>query len=121
MTDPRRRRYRVRLRKALAGSMFAAAAAASLTGLTAVPALAAPPRTMSASSTVVDDDDAHDFAAPLLADLQLADLPVGGPASAERLAGVRADLDQAVLLRMVTSDQADAFYLQIERRVAAGL
>jgi hypothetical protein len=114
MTDPPRRRYRVRLRKALAGSMFAAAAAASLTGLAAAPALAAPPRTMSASSTIVDD--AHGPAAPLL-----ADHPVGARASAERLAGVRADLDRAVLLRMVTPDQADAFYLQIERRVAAGL
>lgn len=128
MPDQPRRRYRVRLRKALAGSVFAAATAASLTGFGAAPALAAPTRVVSASSAYADD------AARGLNDVVLgadtvssaggADLTTTAyPATSdgERLAGVRADLDRAVLLRLVTSEQANAFYAQIERRVAAGL
>ena len=46
-------------------------------------------------------------------------VPVPG-APSERLRAVRAELDDAVALRLVTAGQADSFYAQIERRVAAG-
>ncbi|WP_208739086.1 hypothetical protein [Arthrobacter agilis] len=125
MPEPRRRRYRIRLRRAVAGSFLAAATAASLTGFTAVPALAVPPRAVAASSESVDD-----AASDIILGLDTASqVSVASPVAAtdgattpgERLAGVRADLDRAVLFRMVTPRQADAFYAQIERRVAAGL
>ncbi|MFJ6001101.1 hypothetical protein [Arthrobacter sp. NPDC092385] len=124
MPDPRRR-YQVRLRKAVAGSFLAAATAASLTGFTAAPALAVPLRVVSASPDSTDHE-AGDLtlgldspssvtpAAPVAA-------TTGLESSEERLAGVRADLDRAVLLHLVTPEQADGFYAQIERRVAAGL
>ncbi|MHA7240002.1 hypothetical protein [Arthrobacter sp. TMS1-12-1] len=91
MTETPRRRYRVRLRRAMAGSFLAAATAGALTGVGAAPALAAPASVVAPTS------------------------------AQERLAGVRADLDNAVLLRLVTPEQAGGFYAQIERRVAAGL
>jgi hypothetical protein len=110
MPDPHRRRYRIRT--ALAGSFLAAAAAASLTGFAAAPASAA-------SSIPAFSAGRGDL---------LGSVGNGGAgatpaatAARERLAGVRADLDQAVLLRMVAPDQADVFYAQIQRRVAAGL
>ncbi|MBG6224629.1 hypothetical protein IWX63_001188 [Arthrobacter sp. CAN_A2] len=128
MTEARRRRTSVRLNRAVAGSFLAAASAASLTGLAAAPALAAPPSVVAGTdSSEGSNGDARDL------------LPAAGPASAgiaswgagateamvasaeERLAGVRADLDNAVLLRLVTPQQATGFYAQIERRVAAGL
>ena len=50
MSETPRRRYQVRLRRALAGSFLAAATAASLTGFTAVPALAVPLRAVATAS-----------------------------------------------------------------------
>jgi hypothetical protein len=127
-TNPRRR-YRVRLRRAVAGSFLAAAAAASVTGLAAAPALAVTPVVVAG----VDSSDFSDSSDYKARDLILGLRPGSSPnaastltaggatSSADRLAGVRADLDRAVLLRMVTPEQADGFYAQIERRVAAGL
>ncbi len=82
------RRYRVRLRNAVAGSLIAAA---SLTGVGAAPSVAA-------SSTLTLPQDP----------------------TADRLEGVRADLDNAVGMGLVTAEQAEKFYGQIERRVASG-
>jgi hypothetical protein len=123
MPDPRRR-YQVRLRKAVAGSFLAAASAASLTGFTAAPALAAPLRVVSASPDSTDHE-AGEITLGLDSSSSIAPAaPVtattGLESSEERLAGVRADLDRAVLLHLVTPEQADGFYAQIERRVAAG-
>ncbi|WP_434993468.1 hypothetical protein [Arthrobacter sp. Ld5] len=125
MTESQRRRHRVELNRAVAGSFLAAATAASLTGLTAAPALAVPPSVITPVDST--DGDAPDLllgAAPASGDTA----PGGAAASEvpvtseqERLAGVRADLDNAVLLRLVTPEQAAGFYAQIERRVAAGL
>ncbi|NJC23234.1 hypothetical protein BJ994_002310 [Arthrobacter pigmenti] len=85
------RSYRVRLRNAVAGSLIAAA---SLTGVGVAPSVAASPTVMR---------------------------PQGSdPSSADRLAGVRADLKNAVGMGMVTTEQAQRFYAQIERRVASG-
>ncbi len=140
MTYPRRRRYRVRLRRAVAGSFLAAATAASLTGFTAAPVLVAPPRPVAESSDYEAGDITLglDSAAPVSVASPVAvaspvsvtsPITVASPfavasgttSSEERLAGVRADLDQSVLFRMVSPEQADGFYAQIERRVAAGL
>ncbi|OUM40153.1 hypothetical protein [Arthrobacter sedimenti] len=138
MSETPRRRYRVRLRRAVAGSFLAAATAASAIGLAAAPALAVPPAVVagldsldsSDSSDSSDFSDSSDYEARTLI---LGTRPGSSPhvvsaataggaiSSAERLAGVRADLDRAVLLRLVTPEQADGFYAQIERRVAAGL
>ncbi|WP_323959183.1 hypothetical protein GC088_11665 [Arthrobacter sp. JZ12] len=71
------RRYFVRARSAVAGSLIAAA---SLTGVGAAPSAAA----------------------------------------SARLDGVRADLENAVSMNMVTADQAERFYAQLERRILAG-
>ncbi|MHA7279296.1 hypothetical protein ACX80H_06040 [Arthrobacter sp. MDT2-2] len=127
-TTPRRR-YRVRLRRAVAGSFLAAAAAASVTGLAAAPAFAVP-RAVVVGSDSSDFSDSSGYEArdlilgprPQLSPDVASTVTAGGAtSSAERLAGVRADLDGAVLLQMVTPEQADGFYAQIERRVAAGL
>ncbi|WP_104166507.1 hypothetical protein [Arthrobacter sp. SX1312] len=125
MTGTRRRRYRVRLRRAVAGSFLAAASAASLAGLTAAPALAVPPAVTAPSDSTRSD------ASDLIPGVHLGEAGVASwgaaaagvtvPSAQERLAGVRADLDTAVLLRLVTPEQASGFYAQIERRVAAGL
>ncbi|WP_155849576.1 hypothetical protein [Arthrobacter sp. H20] len=95
MSSRPRVRYQVRVRHAVAGTFLAASSAVSITGLSAMPAVAA-----HASSVEVS-------------------YPVS--ADAERLSGVRSELDHAVALGSVTNDQADAFYAQIERRVNAGL
>jgi hypothetical protein len=122
MPVPRRRRYQIRLRKAVAGTCLAAATAASITGFTAVPALAASSRTVAATSDYEADDIILGFGpvspASVSAPVSVATL---APSATERLAGVRADLDTAVLMRLVTPEQAAGFYSQIERRVAAGL
>ncbi|MEG9249166.1 hypothetical protein V6S67_13855 [Arthrobacter sp. Soc17.1.1.1] len=125
MSETPRRRYQIRLRKAVAGSFLAAATAATLTGFSAAPALAVPPRVL-ATSTDTADHEANDIILGLDSASSVtvaSSIAVATPAqsSTERLAGVRADLDRAVLLRMATPGQADAFYAQIERRVAAGL
>ncbi len=125
MSETPRRRYQIRLRKAVAGSFLAAATAATLTGFAAAPALAVPPRVL-ATSTDTADYEASDIILGLdsTSSVSVASpIAVANPAPSptERLAGVRADLDRAVLLRMVTPEQAAGFYAQIERRVAAGL
>ncbi|WP_105033022.1 hypothetical protein [Arthrobacter ruber] len=125
MSEMPRRRYQVRLRKAVAGSFLAAAGAASLTGFTAAPALAVPPRVVATGTDTADYEAGDiilglDSAAAVTVASPVA-VTSSTPSAEERLAGVRADLDQAVLLRMVTPEQADGFYAQIERRVAAGL
>ncbi|MDQ0735886.1 hypothetical protein [Arthrobacter agilis] len=125
MSETPRRRYQIRLRRAVAGSFLAAATAATLTGFTAAPALAVPPRVQAVSADTTDYEAGDvilglDSAAAVTVASPLAVAGVA-PSPAERLAGVRADLDRAVLLRMVTPAQADGFYAQIERRVAAGL
>ncbi|NOJ61713.1 hypothetical protein [Arthrobacter sp. 260] len=96
MTSKPRVRYQVRVRHAVAGTFLAASSAVSITGLSAMPTVAA-----GASSSVEATYEAS--------------------ASAERLAGVRSEMDNAVALGLVTTSQADAFYAQIERRVNAGL
>ena len=96
MSHKPRARYQVRVRHAVAGTFLAASSAVSIAGLSAMPAVAAGP-----SSTV--------------------EVTYETSASAERLAGVRSELDDAVALGSVTAGQADAFYAQIERRVQAGL
>ncbi len=125
MPVPRHRRYQIRLRKAVAGSCLAAATAASLTGFTAVPALATSARTVAATSDYEADYEADDLVAGPGAVPANVSVPVTvaapAPSATERLAGVRADLDTAVLMRLVTPEQASGFYSQIERRVAAGL
>ncbi|MHA7208816.1 hypothetical protein [Arthrobacter sp. MDT1-65] len=125
MSETPRRRYQIRLRKAVAGSFLAAATAATLTGFTAAPALAVPPRVLTASADTADHEASDIILGLDAASSVTVASPIAvttlAPSSEDRLAGVRADLDRAVLLRMVTSDQADGFYAQIERRVAAGL
>ncbi|MBG6181652.1 hypothetical protein [Arthrobacter sp. CAN_A1] len=96
MSTKPRVRYQVRVRHAVAGTFLAASSAVSIAGLSAMPAAAAGP-----SSAV--------------------GVTYQMSASAERLAGVRSELDDAVALGSVTASQADAFYAQIERRVQAGL
>ncbi|WDF32750.1 hypothetical protein PTW37_12920 [Arthrobacter agilis] len=122
MSETDQPRHPVRLRRAVAGTFLAAATATSALGFAAAPAQAAPP-VLAASATDYDAGDvllARD-AAPRAGARSAVATATGAPSSTERLAGVRAELDQAVLLRMVTSQQADGFYAQIERRVAAGL
>lgn len=102
MTSKPRVRYQVRVRHAVAGTFLAASSAVSIAGLSAMPAVAA-----GASSSVEVSYEAVEIST--------------SPASAERLAGVRSELDHAVALGSVTTAQADAFYAQIERRVNAGL
>ncbi|RJT83066.1 hypothetical protein D6T63_00990 [Arthrobacter cheniae] len=124
MSQTPRRRYRVRLRKAVAGSFLAAAVTASLSGLAAGPSSAVPPRTVAASSghSDVEAIDTIPDLDPVTSMGVASPVDTGvGQSAGERLAGVRADLDRAVLLSMVTPDQANGFFAQIERRVAAGL
>ncbi|KQO03717.1 MULTISPECIES: hypothetical protein [unclassified Arthrobacter] len=138
MLETARRRYRVRLRRAVAGSFLAAASAAALSGMAPVPALAVAPSSVIETSDLAESPDYDTdglvrgfdtgstvglaVPAPLvLAGPAVAGSANAGPTAAERLAGVRSDLDQAVLLRLVTSEQADGFYAKIQRRVAAGL
>ena len=122
MPEPRHRRHQIRLRRAVAGSFLAAATATSATGFTIDPVLAEPPRFVpgGSHSSVYETTDIIGLdpasSVPLVSPVAATSSP-----TTERLAGVRAELDQAVLLRMVTLVQADAFYAQIERRVAAGL
>ncbi|KNC19400.1 hypothetical protein AC792_06620 [Arthrobacter sp. RIT-PI-e] len=109
MTDRPRRHYRIR--RALAGSFLAAAAAASLSG---VPAQAADASPLTSVSDPAPDTLTESSA-------ERGPLAYTAPSPQARLDGVRSELDQAVLLRLVTPEQADGFYAQLERRVAAGL
>ncbi|MHA7277849.1 hypothetical protein [Arthrobacter sp. HLT1-21] len=96
MSHKPRVRYQVRVRHAVAGTFLAASSAVSIAGLSAMPAVASGPSSM-------------------------VEVTYERPGSAERLAGVRSELDDAVAFGSVTASQADAFYTQIERRVYAGL
>ena len=101
------RRYFVRARTAVAGSLIAAA---SLTGVGVAPSVAASPTVIRPQA-----DDGTE---------SLRGSGAAGPvskAAAERLDGVRAELTEAVSMRMVTSEQADRFYAQLERRIRSGL
>lgn len=124
MTTSPRRRYRVRLSTALAGSFLVAASTTSLIGVGTAPALASTSR-VTAESTEHVDEESNDRlewvkAAPTVGTATTFLVTVGRTSN-DRLAGVEADLDQAVLLRLVTPEQASGFYAQVERRVAAGL
>ncbi|WP_299166978.1 hypothetical protein [uncultured Arthrobacter sp.] len=88
------RRYFVRARHAVAGSLIVAS---SLTGVGMSPSVAASP-------TVTR---------PQEPDTRRA-------SSADRLEGVRSDLRNAVGMGLVTAEQAEGFFVQIERRVASG-
>ncbi|THJ66500.1 hypothetical protein E8P82_08565 [Arthrobacter echini] len=124
MTRTPRRRYRVRLRSAVAGSFLAAASVTSLLGVGAAPAPAAASEVIVQSPDQVDDEISNrtrqlDNAPTVGARVPL--LVAAGRTSSERLAGVGADLDRAVLLQLITPEQAGGFYAQVERRVASGL
>ncbi|GAA1343568.1 hypothetical protein [Arthrobacter roseus] len=96
--DGHRNRYSVRLARLAAGSALTAASVVSLTGFTTAGA-AAPVTTIQ-----------PDCVAP------------GTAAVAhERINGVRAELDHAVSMGMVTDGQADHFVAQLEGRIARGL
>ena len=126
-----RRPASVRIRTAAAGSFLAAASAAGLGTAGAAPAKAAEscPVTVPFSADTVDNAaaDAADTAAAVdagvraaegaepLADAQLPE------AARERLAGIRADLGNAVQWGSVTQAQADGFYAQIHARILRGL
>ena len=86
--------YFVRARHAVAGSLIVAA---SLTGVGVAPSVAASPTVTRPQEPEVRDSSARD-----------------------RLEGVRADLENAVGMGLVTAEQAEGFYAQIERRVASG-
>lgn len=43
------------------------------------------------------------------------------PTASDRLEGVRAELEDAVSMGLVTVGQAEKFLVQIERRIASGL
>ena len=124
-----RRPASVRIRTAAAGSFLAAASAAGLGTAGAAPAKAAEscPVTVPFSADTVDNAAAVDTVdtvnadaraaegAELLADAQLPE------AARERLAGIRADLGNAVQWGSVTQAQADGFYAQIHARILRGL
>jgi hypothetical protein len=57
--------------------------------------------------------------APSVAASPTVTLPEGA-SSSERLEGVRADLENAVGMGLVTTEQAKGFYAQRERWVASG-
>ncbi|MCQ1994667.1 hypothetical protein [Arthrobacter sp. zg-Y1171] len=99
-----RRPAAVRIRTMAAGSFLAAASAAGLGVIGAAPARAAlvPP--------------------PVLSALECAAQAEGTECgSQERLAGIRADLGNAVAWGSVTQAQADRFYAQLEDRISRGL
>jgi hypothetical protein len=134
---------RVRVRRLVAGSFIAAFSAVSSAGLAAAPAEAGTNRAGTSVSPAAPHHQswtpsgAASFAGagasagsvppvstPEVKGSVLRALPVRGralPASSGRLQAIRAELDGAVALRLVTAEQADGFYAQIERRVAAGL
>ncbi|MCC3300293.1 hypothetical protein [Arthrobacter sp. zg-Y895] len=99
-----RRPAAVRIRAVAAGSFLAAASAAGLGAIGAAPARAAlvPPPVLSALECAA----------------QAAGIDCG---SQQRLAGIRADLGNAVAWGSVTQAQADRFYAQLEDRISRGL
>jgi hypothetical protein len=131
-------RHRVRVRRLVAGSFLAAVSAASAAGLAAVPAEAETgPSEVAVSSPASPDTESRTSPAagafPLRPEVSAASVSMEGfvpvpalrapvsPTPSERLRGVRAELDGAVALRLVTAEQANSFFTKIERRVASGL
>ncbi len=110
MSTSQRARYQVRVQKAVAGSFIAAAAAASIAGLTAGPASAAPVQQLSSFTVDVGASE----------EVRQSPTSTGATGPQVRLRAVRAELENAVALRLVTSSQAEKFYAQLERRIAAG-
>ncbi|MFZ3453235.1 hypothetical protein [Arthrobacter sp. 7Tela_A1] len=106
---PGRRRPGVRLRTAAASSVLAAVSVAGI-GAAAAPAQAREPSRAAAAPSEVR---AGQGAAGLVV--------WQGPSAAERLAGVRTELADAVSRGEVSTGQAQAFYAQISSRVARGL
>ena len=98
-----RRPASVRIRTAAAGSFLAAASAAGIGTAGALPARAA---------------ESSPVTVPFAAGDGHAALPAG---TLERLAGIRADLDNAVKWGSVTRTQAEGFYAQLQARILRGL
>ncbi len=96
--EARTNRYSVRLARLAAGSALTAASVVSLTGFTTAgstaPVMTVQPERCAPDST--SDDDA-------------------------RVDGVRAELEEAVAMGLVTDDQASQFVAQLEDRIARGL
>jgi hypothetical protein len=120
-----RRRYLVRSMRVAAGSFLTAATVATLTVIGSGPA--------AASSSTVNAVHSHLAVAGTgtfirresdLLEKQLADARLtGGRQLAEReerLAGLRAEMDQAVAWGMVTQSQADGFISQLASRIDRG-
>ena len=103
-----RRSAGIRLRQAAASSVLAAV---SVTGVGTAAAQASEPREASVSFPAGDE------AAVTVAAVQEDEARQG----AERLAGVRQDLANAVAWGSVTAAQAEHFYAQISARIARGL
>ena len=97
--SPRRRAGTIRLRTAAAGSLLAAASAAGIGVVGAAPARAE--QSLPASMPA---------ATPCAGDGRRAE-------ACGRLAGVRAELANAVGWGMVTQAQADGFYARIQHRI----
>ena len=124
-----RRPASVRIRTAAAGSFLAAASAAGLGTAGAAPARAAESSPVTApvspAGAAVRPDAQGATARPdaqgatALPDAQLDTRLL--EADRERLAGIRADLGNAVQWGSVTQAQADGFYAQIHARILRGL
>ncbi|MDM7990083.1 hypothetical protein [Arthrobacter sp. zg-Y877] len=100
-----RRPAAVRIRTAAAGSFLAAASAAGMGVLGAAPARAA----ITPVSSTVDCSPASPVEADRTEGMR------------KRLAGIHADLVNAVKWGSVTQAQADRFYAQLQDRMARGL
>ena len=134
VSDPSARRpASVRIRTAAAGSFLAAASAAGLGTAGAAPARAAESSPVTVpfsadtadSADTVDAVDTVDAGARAGAELLGDAAPLGDAqlpqAARERLAGIRADLGNAVQWGSVTQTQAEGFYAQIHARILRGL
>ncbi|MCC3296483.1 hypothetical protein [Arthrobacter caoxuetaonis] len=105
---PGRRRPGVLLRTAAASSVLAAVSVMGL-GAAAAPAQAGVPGSPEAApSETRTGQAAGGFVARQ------------GPSAAERLAGVRTELEEAVSWGEVSTEQAQGFYAQISSRIARG-
>ena len=88
-------------------------AAASVTALGTVPAQAREPQDTAFSFPSEPSGEGREDTVRLQ--------PPAGPDAAERLAGVRKDLANAVAWGSVTASQAEHFYARISARIARGL
>ncbi|AUI49773.1 hypothetical protein [Arthrobacter crystallopoietes] len=120
-----RQRYLVRSMRVAAGSFLTAATVATLTVIGSGPA--------AASSSTANAVHSHLAVAGTGTFIRReSDLPVKQPAEARitggrqdaeresRLAGLRAEMDQAVAWGMVTQRQADGFITQLASRIDRG-